>query len=58
MSNIFEATEKSILDRRTDENDYECDVNQQESDNKQLMGFHYLFSSGINARTESPWKTF
>ena len=22
------------------------------------LGFHYLFSSGINARTDSPWKTF
>ena len=22
------------------------------------LGFHYLFASGINARTDSPWKTF
>jgi tripartite-type tricarboxylate transporter receptor subunit TctC len=22
------------------------------------LGFHYLFPSGINARTDSPWKTF
>jgi len=28
--------------------------------NKDLepLGFHYLFASGINARTDSPWKTF
>jgi len=22
------------------------------------LGFHYLFASGLNARTDSPWKTF